>query len=289
MANAHYFHPSDNVAPNATLSTTGAVNSSYPIANATDFSFKNIANPFKLTGTLGNLILDWGAAQRVDSVVIWHNLAAGTAYTVQMNATNSWGTPTVNISGTAPAKRSNGYTVKLYHDLTAASGYTPAGLRYLRFNVPGVGSPATGGNDVPIGLKVLVYQFKRTMVRNIRWGWGRDITQTGIRMATDARVRWAYDLTSAPRVLKTSIPGTDADYAAMLAYVDACAGFVKVTTIVPDPRVNDPWVGYLSNGSPDIPSPSIEVFTMDAPYQFTNVNPLNLALEEITAGDPEWF
>lgn len=282
MANAHYFHPSDNVAPNATLTTGGTADSSYPISNATDFSFKNAANPFKLLGTTGDLILNWGAAQRVDGVVIWHNLVAGTAYSVQMNATNSWGAPTINISGTAPAKRSNGYTVKLYHDLTAASGYTTSGLRYLRVNI-------SGTNDVPIGLKILVYQRKRTMVRNIRWGWGRDITQTGIRMATDARVKWAYDLTSAPRVLKTSIPGTDADYAAMLAYVDACAGFVNVTTIVPNPSVNDPWLGYLSNGSPDIPSPSIEVFSVDAPYQFTNVNPLNLSLEEITAGDPEWF
>jgi hypothetical protein len=282
MANFHYFHPSDNVAPNATPTTGGSANASYPLVNATDFTYKNIPNPFKLTGTTGDLILDWGAAQRVDGVVIWHNLASGTAYSLQMNATNAWGGPTINISGTAPAKRSNGYTIKLYHDLTAVAGYTTTGLRYLRFNV-------SGTNDVPVGLKILTYQLKRTLLRNMRWNWGRDVTQTGIRMATDGRVRWGYDLTSAPRMLRLSIPGKDADYDAVVSYVDACAGFVKVTTIIPRPTVNDAWVGFLSTGSPDIPSPSVEIFQMSAPYELTNVNPMNLSLEEITAGDPEWY
>lgn len=286
--NFHYFHPGDNVAPLATPSTSGSgtEDPAYPLANAMDFSFKNIANPFKLLTTSGDLILDFGSAQRVDAVVIWHNWAEGTPYVVQTNDTNVWtGSPIdINLSDVAPAKRLDGYTTKLYHDLTQEMGYTTSGARYLRVAVEG--SP---DNDVPIGLKVLAYSMKRQTDRNIRWGWARDMTQTGIRMATDARVMWNYDLTAAPRVLKAAIPGTEADYAAMLAYVDACAGFVKPTTIIPDPAVNDAWLGYLSAGSPGIPSPGLEVFQVAGPYQFYQVSPLNLALEEITAGDPEWI
>jgi hypothetical protein len=283
MPNFHYFHPSDNVAPNATPTIqTGTANASYPVANATLLTYAKIAAPSKIAETSGAWLLDFGSAQRVDAVLVWTNLDAGIAYSIQMNATNSWATPTVDSASTAPSKRADGYTVKIYKDLTGVSGYSSGGFRYLRFYV-------SGTNSVPVGIKILAFSQIRTTTRNIRWGMVFAEHQTSIDMTTDALVPWAYDLAAAPRGLSADFIGTDADAVKMREWFRACAGRVNPTVIVPDPSSPDPFLcRWSKDGVANVIAPRLD--TMASPIQrdFTNVQKMRLAFEEISAGDPEW-
>ena len=282
MSNFHYFHPADNVAPNATVTTGGVADSAYPLVNLTDFSYANLANPAKLTGVTGDFILDFGAAQRVDGVMLWHNADAALAYAIQHNATNSWAGPTVNFATTAPAKRADLRTIKNYKDLRAVSGYSAGGFRYLRVNY-------SGTNSVPLGLKIMAFSGIRQTLRNFRWGWRRDETQTGIRMTTDARVPWHYDLGASGRVLEFEVPGKDADYAAIAAWVQAAGGSAKPIGMVPDPAVNDFLLGNFTSSGGAIVAPTLDVYRLEAPYDYLQLNPLRFVIDEITAGDPEWY
>jgi hypothetical protein len=281
MSNFHYFHPTDNVAPNATVTTGGTADSAYPLTRLTDLSYRYLADPSKLTGTTGDWILDFGSAQRVDAVMLWDNFDSALAYSIQQNATNAWGGPTVNFSTTAPTKRTDGRTIKPYKDMRTVSGYSTSGFRYLRINV-------TGTNSVPIGLKVMVFSQIRTTSRNIRWNWRRDETQTNIRMTTDARVPWNYDLASSGRICDFTTMSPDVDVPLIASWVQAAGGSVKPIGMVPDPSVNDFLLGLFTNSGGNVITPTLEVFRLEAPYQYRNVNPLHWTIDEITAGDPEW-
>ncbi len=266
-----YFRPADNVADTATVSVqTGTEDTDYPKENLVDLSYAKIAAPAKITGTSGAFVLDWGSAQRVDYVVLWHNFDAALAVAVQMNATNSWGGPTVTTSPTIPATRADGYTQKVGVDLRSVSGYSTGGFRYLRVNV-------SGTNSEPLGLKVLAFSSVRQLSRNFLLGLETTENQTPIVMQTDARVPWAYDLNSAPRSLKGNSVLSDADAESMREWFRACAGPVNPTVVVPDATTTDAWlVRWSSDG-------------LTIRRRYVNINEVETVLEEITAGDPEWF
>lgn len=265
----YYFRPSDNVAPNATVTTSGTEDTSYPLTNLADLTYAKLAAPAKLTGTSGAFILDFGSAQRVDYVVLWHNFDASLAVAVQMNATNSWATPTVTTSPTIPAKRADGYTKKVGVDLRSVSGYSTGGFRYLRINV-------SGTNSVPVGLKVLAFSSVRQLSRGFLLGLEDIEQQTSIQMQTDARVPWAYDLSSAPRGLRGKSILSDTDAESVREWFRACAGSVKPTVVVPYPSGTDAWiVRWASDG-------------LTTQRRLADVNEVSLAFDEITAGDPEW-
>jgi hypothetical protein len=282
VPNFHYFHPDDNVAPDATVTTSGTANSAYPLANATDLSYANLAAPSLLEETSGAWVLDFGTAQRIDAVLVWHNLAEGTGYAIQLNATNSWATPTVNVASTAPAKRADGYTVKIYKDLTTGvTGYSTGGFRYLRFNV-------SGTNSAPVGIKILAFSRIRTTLRNISWGLQFQEHQTNIDMTTDALVPWASDLAAAPRQLIANIMAKNADATALKEWFRACGGRAKVTAMVPDPSAPDPLLGRHGDGSIGVVAPGLKVLRQDDTWDFTNVHRMRVVIDEVTAGDPEW-
>ncbi len=287
MANFHYFHPADNVAPNATVTAqTGTANASYPLARAVDLTYAHLAQPSKLAETSGAWQFDFGGAQRVDAIVVWHNFDAAIACAFQLHASASWGAPTVNATLTAPAKRADNFTVKIYKDLTGVSGYSAGGFRYGRLVV-------TGTNSVPIGIKVLLFSRIRQTARNFLWGasggFAMDEHQTAIDMTTDALAPWAYDLTAAPRLFSAQLSGRSGDEVLIQDWFRACAGRVKPFVIVPDPAVNDAWLCRWSSGTVGVVSPSLSVLTLDGPRHFTHANPRTLVAEEITAGDPEWL
>lgn len=126
--------------------------------------------------------------------------------------------------------------------------------------------------------------------RNISWGLSWLEHQTGVVMSTDALVRWPYDLTAAPRLLSADIEATDADALALKEWMRACGGAVKPTVMVPDQSDPDPMFGYLTNGSGVAPiSPSVQVLQQQDTHQFIDSRLMRIAIEEITAGDPEWY
>jgi hypothetical protein len=281
VANFHYFHPDDNVAPNATPTVeTGTANASYPVANSTLLSYAKIAAPSKLAEVTGAWLFDFGSAQRVDAVVLWHNFDAGITCKLQGNATNSWGGPTVDATLTIPAKRSDDFTVKVYRDLTGVTGYSASGFRYWRLTVT--------GNSVPVGIKILLFSQIRTTSKNFQWSYAANEHQTAIQMTTDALVPWAYDLTAAPRQFVGTVPGTDADATKIAEWFRACAGPVHPTVIVPNPSENDAWLCRWSSGQTGAIAPSAATMRLEAVRRFTNVNFRQLVFDEITAGDPEW-
>jgi len=162
MSNFFYFHPSDNVAANATWTVeTGVEDAAYPASNVPIVTPDRIAAPGKVTGTTGAWLGDFGSAQRVDLVVLQSNIDAAATVRFQMNATNSWGGPTVNELFTIPARRADGYARKVFIDLRLKSGYTTSGLRYVRI----VASTASAN---AIGIKTLLYSQVRQLDRNYR-------------------------------------------------------------------------------------------------------------------------
>ncbi len=282
MANFLYWHPSDNVAPNATPTwSTGTANASYPVANATDLRYAKLASPAKIAEVTGALLLDFGSAQRVDYVVLWHNFDAALACAVQMNATNAWGAPTVTTSPTVPAKRKNNYTKKIGVDLRSVSGYSTGGFRYLRINV-------SGANSVALGLKVLAFSTVRSTVRNIGWGlkWVRQ--QMAVDMTTDAGVPWTYNLGGARRQLSGDILAKNADAVALDDWFDACDGRAKITAVVLDPSDPDPILGQLGDGGLSLVAPGLKAFQTEDTHDFTHAHQRRLVIDEVTAGDPEW-
>src|SRR5438105_4898056 len=145
--------PTDNVASLATWAAEASGDSAYPASNIPDLSDLNRGNPGKLTiKSAGGFTGDFGAAQRVDLVVVQTNADASQPIQVQMNATNAWGGPTMTTTLTAPAKREDGYTVKLFVDMRAVGGYTVSGLRWIRIHFPLIGGVTN--NSQNWGLKV---------------------------------------------------------------------------------------------------------------------------------------
>lgn len=283
MSNFAYFHPSDNVAPNATVSIgTGNADSSYPAANATLLTYAKIAAPSKLQEVTGAWVFDFGSAQRVDAMVLWHNFDASLGVSFQGHTSNAWGSPTLTTVLTIPSKRADGYTVKVYKDLTGVTGYSASGLRYWRLNV-------SGSNSVPVGIKILLFSQIRTTTRNIRWGMTYAEHQTAVEMTTGALVPWAYDLAAAPRVWSADFIGTDADAVKMREWFRACAGRVSPTVIVPDPSDADPFLcRWAKDGAAGVVAPRLDVMSSPIQRDYTNVQKMRLAFEEISAGDPEW-
>lgn len=279
--NFHYFHPSDNVAPNATVTTGSTEDPAYPLTNVTDLAYKNLANPGKLAALTGDFIFAWSSAQRVDAVLLWHNFDASLAYAIQMNATNSWGAPTLNLTGlTAPSKRADSHTVKIYKDLRSVSGYSTSGFQYLRINV-------SGTNSVNLGLKVLLFSGIRQTTRNIQWGFTIEEAQTNIEMETDAHHPWTFDLSAPPRLLSADIRSNNADAELIREWHRACGGGARITCLVPSPTTPDPFLARFKN-SLDLSSPGIALSRLATTLKFTTDNPQHITLKEIISGDPEW-
>lgn len=267
----YYFRPSDEVGDSATPTVqTGTEDTDYPVTNINSFTYADIANPAKLTGMTGAFLFDWGSAERVDFVVLWHNFDAALAVSVQMNATNSWGAPTVTTAVTIPAKRADSYTRKVGVDLRSVSGYSASGFRYMRINV-------SGTNSVALGLKVLAFSSVRQLSRGFLLDLEDVENQTVIMQQTDARVPWNYNLDSAPRFIKGNATLSDTDAESVREWFRSCGGPALPTVIVPYTDSTDTWiVNWASNG-------------LTTKRRFPDINDVDLTLQEITAGDPEWF
>jgi hypothetical protein len=278
----YYFHPSDEVASDATVTVqTGTEDSAYPATNAVDFTPALIAAPAKVDETTGIWQGDFGAAQRVDFVLLWSNFDAGVTAFFRMSDSSTFATTPVDAAFTIPARRADGYARKVWIDVRSISGYSTTGRRYFRVG-------ASSASAEPIGIKVMAFSQVRQLSRDVQWGREDDEQQIAVVMKTDAGVRWGYDLASAPRVLRGSALLSDTDAEAVREWFRACAGVVTPTVIIPDPLVNDAWLVYWSPAGFSIESPSLVVARHQTKRAFTDANQTHLAFEEVTAGDPEW-
>lgn len=276
----YYAHPADLLTSGITVTTTGAADSAYPLANAVDFSYAKLASPAKLTGTSGRITFDMGAATRVDGVLLWHNFQQGLAGAFQAHSSNSWGTPTLSTALAVPAKRADGRTEKVFIDLRAVAGYSGSGLRYYSLNI-------SGTNDVALGVKVLFIRQLREIARDIEWGFELIEHQVGIDMTTDAMHPWAYEL-GAVQVLSGEGLWSEADDRKWTEFHRACSGRAKIAPLILEPSSGTGELVRWAEGPAAVVSPAIVVSRASSAIRYADGRARRIAFETITAGDPEW-
>lgn len=116
MAKSIWQKPADNLLSLATLTNpTGASASGYAL---TDLYNSNPAFGWHAAAaTTFYILIDFGGALTKAVKLIGfhnHNFAAGIVLTIQGNATNSWGAPTVNSTVTVPAVAGDGFKKDFY-------------------------------------------------------------------------------------------------------------------------------------------------------------------------------
>lgn len=284
ISNFTYGLNSEIVTPTWSLTTP---NATYPAVNAGNFTDEMYATPALSTATTDDLIGTFGAAQRVDWLVLWHNLSASLANVkVEMNAANSWGSPTISIPITVPAKRKNGHTQKIFVDLTAAAGYTTAGKQYIRVHMG-------TANSAPVGLKVMAFSNKRNFGKHVRVGFKPQRQLMGIELTSEIGHTWAYDKKAAPRLLIGQLDLTDSGLASLIDWYEDSA--FKLTALAAvDPQY--PLEAYIvrlrsSNQSSLLNANGPTTITVSPtlhPSATQNYSPVQFAAEEVTAGYPEW-
>jgi hypothetical protein len=266
MGRCIYGLASENVAPEATVTVeTGTEDADYPAANLVD---RNPALPAQLTGTSGAWLLDFGSAQRVDWVLLpHHNIDAALEVRIQGNATNSWGSPTLNTTITIPTYRDDGMPVGSWRDLTGVGGYSTGGFRYWRFVIVGTNSAA-----VKVG-ELALFSQKRTLNPNISWGAKVPERRPVLINETDYGVRNIYDLGTTIRRLAGELDTTDAGLTALRTWWRDARGRARSFGLVPDEDVNE---AYLARFETDV----------DPTLVTNDRNTIGLDFQEVSRGLP---
>lgn len=219
-----------NVADNATVTGTTA-DTDYPATYLVD---GNLARPAKLTGTTGDWVFDFGAAQRIDLMAFGpHNLTAALGGVLfQGNASDGWGAPTLSTTLTIPSYREDGQSVNVWKDLTGVSGYSTTGFRYWRLRVGTANAAAVAVGDVAL-------YSQKTTLRNFRIGVMDADRIPAVIHSTTYEVDTTYHLGVARRRLSGDIVLTAAELASVQTWYRGGKGSTQWHTVVLDSAVND--------------------------------------------------
>jgi hypothetical protein len=279
LNNIIFARPEDNVAVNATPTIdSGTPASLYPVQLVIDYTDVNRGFPSLLNETHGRWVFDFGSAQSLAGAIFWHNFDPGLAVSFKGNASNSWGSPTLNKSLTIPNRRANNYTIKYFLDLRPNA----PNFQYYAVDV-------TGTNSAPIGLKVMLLNTLRQPVsRNIDWSLSETEVQTGIMHRTDSRYGWTYDLMSYSRTMRaTSKMWSDIDNDMILGFFRSLAGIVGIGAVIPRPDQQEAMIGRWFNGSTDVSG--IVDMQFETKYDYADQHSVaSIDFIEEFSGDPEW-
>lgn len=157
-----YTLPSENVADSVTPSLdVGTADAENPLANLTN---NDPAIPFFTTDAIGiRVTWDFTSPQRVDYVSMpMHGLPVGTLARFQMNATDSWGSPSVDGALTISAFLGDFPRVQIL-DVTGATGYLVGGYRFASLFVPSHGGITKIGDFE-------IWSQKRELEFSLRFG-----------------------------------------------------------------------------------------------------------------------
>lgn len=270
MADVLYSLPADQVADDATISVeTGTAVTGYP---ATALADGNLAKPAKLAETSGAWLFTFGAAQRVDWVALGpHNFDAGATVVVQGNASDSWGSPTLDTTITIPADDADDRAVCAWKDLTGVTGYTTDGFQYWRIGVTSTNSAALALGEV--WLSALARTVAGAMGHNYKWDFDVAETRRVIEHETEYGVSTVYDLQTRQRTFRADLRVSDSGLAAWATWHRAMKGRVSPTVWIPDTTVNEAWWVRQALG-------------WSVRRRFTNLNELTFTLEELSHGLP---
>lgn len=273
MANFLYQRATDNVAPSATVAVnTGTGDPDYLPANLVDL---NPAKPAQLTTTTGSWTFNFASPQQVDVLsIIMHNLTAGLEVRLQGHTSNSWGSPTLNLTITIPTYRTDGFPINPWLDV-AAQVPVAASRTFAWWRLVIVG---TNGAAVKIG-EVWLGATKRHLTRNIKWGRKNREQRPGVIHETDYLVKLKYDFGVLRRSIAIEIENNATSLDEILAWGQSCRWTFKPTLIVPNP----------DNGSTDRLGPMMVNFvTTEAEYETQRAAgglfPMSLAFEEMSRG-----
>lgn len=222
-------YPSDNVAADyATIGVnTGSEDTDYPAACLAD---GRLGRPAKLTTTSGSWVFSFSGAQRVDLVALGpHNLATAT---IQGNATNSWGSPTLSESFTISAETADGHSVNAWLDLTTKTGYSAGGFQYWRLLVTSASNCAVG--ELWLGSSI------RTL-RSYMPGFTLEEDHPVITHLTEFLVPLIYSLGSRERRLKVSFLASEVEAGILREWYRSMKGAGLTGLLIPDSVTNDAW------------------------------------------------
>lgn len=168
---------------------TGTPLTDYGVANLTDL---DPSNPLSISETTIVLTGDQGSALLTDVVTLHHhNFPAGTTLRLQMNSSNSWGAPPVDMTVDVGTWTDDGFAPHILFDLKTA--YPVAGdrtYRYLRFTNDDVAtSPISIGEMVVGALSTLTRGMQLPLTRITAWGAGYVAAKRGPRYIHDRRTR----------------------------------------------------------------------------------------------------
>jgi hypothetical protein len=278
---SYYFLPSDIVSGDTPSVETGTAATGYEATYLTDFSDANRQRPAKLTSTTGAWLRDFGAAQRIDAVMLWHNYDAALANVkVQGNAANSWGAPTLSTTVVPPTKLGDGSTVKIFVDLRSVAGYSASGFRYWRF-------VNTTANSVNVGLKVMGFSTVRSFATaKIKAGLKQPKHRSLILLPTEFDPgAWAYNLQVGWREFQGDLIASSTDRTALDFWFDASGGGANLSVLVPEP--DDATQGVMLFRFATTGDGLVDA-TRELERQPPGLNFMRINGYEVTAGGPEW-
>jgi hypothetical protein len=247
-----YARPSDNVAPNATLSlAVGTINAAYPLANLVD---GNPAKPAKTTGTSATFRFTFGAPQVLALVAFGPHNLMNASVTVQNNSG-------LSASFAMPANTEDGFSLNPWVDLTGIAVGTRTATQWDL-----VVTAATA--PIAIG-EVMLVAVKRTMP--LLWGIVETEDFPTISVDTDYKSALKYWLGVKQRSFAASLNdgAFRADFYSLLR--DA-RGRYKTFLLIPDDTLNDALFVELTSDAQDV--------TRVAP----NVSELQLTFREVQRG-----
>jgi hypothetical protein len=248
MSSLFYDLPSDKVT--GTWSSDGTLNSLYPFANIDD---DQPWNPVKYTANPSGILLDMSVATRVDWVGFIHcNFDLGAVIRVQMNATNSWGSPTVDVPLVIAGPTEDGMPPNPFADLTAASGYTTSGLRYLLVHVVSGQSSLLSLGLVRVSSRQRVFSDASTSNRDRDYGAVDREHHPVIERTTDAGAQVGYSRGTRARWVGGNLRLDATGYAEYLTLKRATRGRFKPSLLVPHPD-DENEVMFVKWGIPDTP------------------------------------
>lgn len=268
-----YARPSDLVTALAVITC------SEPVSSDASYGLPSLydgipARPCKILSVgPARIVLDFGAARRVDAVAIPnHNLAPGSVITIAGNATNAWGAPTMSIAVVTGPDSLDGHVASPWADLTQASGYSPTGFRYLSILLP------VQAVQIKVGELLVMSELRQFS----QW------TQFGTRgtqipylesLTTEYGVQRVYRRRVSQRSLDYRIVGNDADFEALRALALDAGGLAL------------PW--FVVNNSDDMSDGGLMVrFTPDtaakilATEQWYDVNEIRFSVLELSRSVP---
>lgn len=210
-----YTLPNENIAGDVTPTlATGTADAENPLANLTD---GDPTTSFFTTDSVGIAVVwDHASATRADAVSIpIHNIPAATACKFQMNATDSWGSPTVDADVTINAFTE--FPDVVFVDLTGVTGYSASGFRYHRLFVPSHGGLTKIGD-------VGVWSTINTLTLNVRYGAQRTFERDVTAFVREDGSDFYYDHARIPRSIKAKFRVQSADYDLLQALWELAKG-----------------------------------------------------------------